>query len=24
MDESTVKWSKERYEEIKTALSPFI
>jgi peptide chain release factor subunit 3 len=24
MDESTVKWSKERYDEIKTQLSPFI
>jgi peptide chain release factor subunit 3 len=24
MDESTVKWSKDRYEEIRTCLTPFI
>jgi peptide chain release factor subunit 3 len=24
MDEATVKWSKDRYEEIKTNLSPFL
>jgi len=24
MDEPTVKWSKDRYEEIKTNLNPFI
>ena len=24
MDESTVKWSQDRYEEIRTQLSPFI
>lgn len=24
MDESSVKWSKERYEEIKEALTPFL